>query len=861
MKLLSRLLPLEAENPWVMQLYVQDDLTLQPLFELLQRSIALHHSLTDPLARKYLDVMQGHFKAMCEDEGILKDPMSGLPFRGKLRRIRLTVYRRYDNPKGLDRQALVDELKTVCQRVESQVRQVGIKIQRVNGAQFYEWLLRWFNPSPKKTQGDVDALVKRTPYPTRKPFGWSPTQHCLQGSIESTEDGWLFDGVKHKVVTFKDLASSLDDYGVLSRELAQGGEEKYALLDAFPPGSIYTLQLTFESKDAVNEHLNGIEGAAIGKSPAIKDIHRNVEQARAEMDNRHLLFRCVEAIYFKADTEESLKTFETDLESLVESVNLELTPTREEAFGADLYLRFLPFNFNHQFDKKELFRSTYKYADDIARLLPVYGRSLGDGLNPLWIYWNRGGEPFIFDHSSRDFKMANNHMAILGTTGSGKSVTLNNLVLTLSAVRNPRIVAMEVGGSFSLSAKFLAQYGRKVTVMRFDRTRPIAINPYAEAYNALALIEAEEAAVAKREALQAYQGGVEEEVLEQHTTKLAQELAGSKDLASDEELASNEDRDLLNEMVLATRVMITQGNANEEAKLDPTDLSLITRALVHAMKACKHAGEPQMLLSHVIESMTCLANEETNVDLQGRLKQYALRLEYYTTGIRGQFINQPSEPLNDFDFLHVDFGFMQSATYKDLMNIVSISLLAKVLALAEGSKATGRPTELIIDEAHVFFKSDMVAAFIILMAKVARKIGLSLKPTSQNLEDFSGIESKKVLSMMETWLCLSLQADEVSLIEQFKPLTDEQRAMILDVRKYQGIYSEGVLLGKRHAGLFRNVPPRLMLSLAMTEQDERTEREQLRQKHNLTELEAVERMAKDLGKKQHEVSDARLFWY
>ncbi len=349
--------------------------------------------------------------------------------------------------------------------------------------------------------------------------------------------------------------------------------------------------------------------------------------------------------------------------------------------------------------------------------------------------------------------------------------------------------------------------------------------------------------------------------MEAHQAKLKKEMNTRQQAATEEELKCEEDRDILNEMVIATRVMITQGKAQEEAKIDPTDLALITQALIHAMKRSKTKGVPQMLLSHVIESMTLLGEHETNQALQERLKTFSVRLNYYTAGTRGQFINRPSEPLDDFDFLHIDFGFMQSESYKDLLNVACIALLAKVLAMAEANKATGRPTELFIDEAHVLFKSDMVAAFIILMAKVARKIGLWLKPCTQNIEDFTGIESKKVLSMMETWLCLALEADEVRLIEKFKPLSDEMRSLILDVKKYPGIYSEGVLLGKRHTGLFRNVPPRIALSLAMTEQDERTRRRDLQIKHNITELEAVERMAKELTSQTRKENNEAHFLY
>ena len=859
-RLLSTLLPLEDDNPWVMQIFIEDDTTLIPIYKALVDYIAKFNNLDDPLAKKYLEIMKEHFALMCRQDGIFTDPMSNLAFRGKIRRIRITLYRRYTKLDKNNLPNVVEEIDSVCKKFTSQMQQVGIKINRLKAKQFYAWLVRWFNPNPKRTNGNIDELLGKYSYPENdKPFGWNFSQNIFFDNVESYSDGWIFDGMKHKVMTFCDLDSPLE-VGAISREMNLGENQKYALLDKFPLGAIYTIQISFESKAAINKHLDGIESAGIGKSSIVKDIHANIERARYEMDNGHMLFRSVEAIYFKGKNDEDLKQQELMLQSLLDSVQLSVIDTKSEIYPKDLYLRFLPFNFNYAFDKQHNFRSSYKYASDVAKLLPLYGRSQGDGQNPLHLYYNRGGEIFMFDHLSTDFKMANSHMAIVGTTGAGKSVLLNNMCLSLSATRNPRIIVMEVGGSFDLTAKFLAKYGRDVKSMKFDRMNPIAVNPYAEAYKALEIIEIEEAVIKARNKTHK-QDVIREEVLAKHHSRLTKEITDSKNIATQTELQCQEDRDILNEMVIATRVMITQGNKSEEAKIDPTDLSLITRALITAMKTCKKQKIPQMLLSHVINSINKLADKEGNQELQSRLKQFALRLEYYTHGIRGQFINQPSKPLIDFDFLHIDFGFMQSESYKDLLNIVCISLLAKVLALAEANKATGRPTELFMDEAHVLFKSDMVAAFVILMAKVARKIGLWLKPCTQNIEDFTGIESKKVLSMMETWLCLALEADEVALINKFKPLSAEMKNLILDVRKYPGLYAEGVLLGKRHSGLFRNIPPRIALALAMTEQDERTARKKLQQELNITELEAVEHIAKQMISKNPEISDAKFFLY
>ncbi len=483
------MLPFEDENPWVMQIFVQDDLTLMPIYQALQQYMAQFTDIeNDQLAKKYLLIMHDHFRLMCQPNGILTDPLSGLAFRGKIRRIRVALYRRYTTWKTKHPPNALSEIASVCQTFETQMQQVGIRLNRMKACHVYDWLVRWFNPAPTQTEGETDALLKRHPYPSDyQPFGWSFNQNVFFGSVESYENGWEFDGIKHSVMTIKELDQAIE-IGAISREKEVGDQQKYALLDKFPPGAIYTMHIAFESKAVINVHLDGIESAGIGKSAVVKDIHHNVNTARYQMDKGNMLLRCVE-------TDQELEQRVTGISALLGEAGIEVLPPKNELFPKDLYLRFLPFNFNYTFDKKDNYRASYKYANDIARLLPLYGRSQGDGINPLHLYYNRGGEVFMFDHLSRDFKMSNSHMAIIGTTGAGKSVALNNLCLSLSAVRNPRIIAMEVGGSFDLTAKYLAQYGRQVKVMKFDRLHPIAVNPYAEAYQALTLIESEEAAI------------------------------------------------------------------------------------------------------------------------------------------------------------------------------------------------------------------------------------------------------------------------------------------------------------------------------------------------------------------------------
>lgn len=852
--------PLEDKDPWIVQIYIQDDLTLDPLNRRLEEYVK---DPNDPLTKKYLSIMARHFKLLGREQGMFRDPLSDLNFRGRTRRIRLAVYRRYEDEnnkasKSKKKLDVVNELRVVTETLMTQLRQGGMNVRRLKGQHFYEWLVRWFNPKPEITSGDQDELLKAYPYPgTTKPHGWNFAQNIFFDTVKDEEGAWVFDGIKHKVMVFQDLQDQLD-IGVISRERSFGsGKNHYALIDKFPPGTIYTMQLIFESKTAVEKHLNTIKKAAVGQELVIQEVKRNVERAFYEVANGNMLFRSSEALYIRAATHEELEENERNIRALLVSSGLTTVKTEEELYPQDVYLRFLPFNFSYAFDKKNSFRSTYKYADDIARLLPVYGRSKGDGMNPLVIGYNRGGEPFIYDHSSNDFKQSNSHMFICGTTGSGKSVSLNSLILAMSAVSNPRIIAIEVGGSFDLTTKFLSAHGRNVRTLKFSRKDPIVLNPYSEAYKALEMVEREEALLAKlaikdpKDLLEAKAKQIEEEI---------KALADPLVVEADEAKEAKEDRDILTEMMLATRIMVTGGDDRENEKISRSDMMLIMQTLIHSMKKCRDAGVPQMLVQHVAAGFNEIAENTTNTIEQARLREFGRNLTSYTLGMKAQFVNGESEPLGEFDCLHVDFGFMQEESNRDLLNICCISLLSKVMAIAEAHKASFRPTFLVFDEIHIFLSSEIGIVYLVLLAKVARKFGVWLIFATQNINDFSG-RARKILSMIETWICLSLDREEVAHIETFKPLSDEMKALLLSVQKFPGIYSEGVLIGKRYSGLFRNVPPRFMLALSMTEQNERAELAAIMRDENLSsELEAVEIMAQRLEAKQaKEMKNDRTF--
>jgi hypothetical protein len=99
---------------------------------------------------------------------------------------------------------------------------------------------------------------------------------------------------------------------------------------------------------------------------------------------------------------------------------------------------------------------------------------------------------------------------------------------------------------------------------------------------------------------------------------------------------------------------------------------------------------------------------------------------------------------------------------------------------------------------------------------------------------------------MEFWICLGMSEAEMEEVERFKPLTDEERLLFRSVRKEARKYVEGVILCNKFKGLFRNVPPRLALALAMTEQTEKAERQKIMRQFSCSEVEAAMRVAEQM---------------
>ncbi|STX55442.1 Type IV secretory protein VirB4 components [Legionella beliardensis] len=496
------------------------------------------------------------------------------------------------------------------------------------------------------------------------------------------------------------------------------------------------------------------------------------------------------------------------------------------------YLNCLPFNFSPLYARKHLSFERLMYASELASLLPVYGRFKGAKQLPCFCFFNRLGEPILFDVLSHAFVSQNSHMALFASSGGGKSVLTGYMVNALMAMKNARIVLFEMGNSFDRLLVHCEHYGKKVSRMLLskDKSKAVPLNPFCDAYLALPEL-----------------GYCKDETALNQKAKALHKLTANLDQTAltDESLIA-ESRDYLSELALALRTMLTEANEGEEQAFTLADESLLLQVLSDAIVHSWEAGISQMLTEHLVAAFKRRIEVEESSRKKERLQDMHDRLlNYVLNPTKAAFFNVPTDPLNDFDIFHVDVSAMKDN--KGQLALVMASLLPRILALAEATQDTERPTFLVIDEAHLQFDIEVIVALCLLIAKVARKLGLWLVPVTQNISDLSSARATKILSLLETWIVLGFNEQELTDLQRFKAITPEQEALLRSIDSQKGLYAEAVVLGSRYQGLFRVIPSRYLLALLMTEKQEKAARKTLEQEHGI--LKAAELMASQMENK------------
>lgn len=745
------------DNPWVIQLYAQDEASWDNYVRSLQAYLqprARESAFTD----FYLRFFTHHLRAIAKPGGLFDDTtVTRLPWRGQARRVRMVVYRRVTGSTSRRGQSPEQALASICDRLVGGLANAGVKTRRLRAADIHAWLLRWFNPAPTLLgdgAADRERFYQSAAYPEATEAeeielasGTDFSQRLFFGQPRSdVADGlWLFDGMPHRVLVMDRLRMP-PGVGHLTGETRKGGDAMNALFDQMPEDTVMCLTLVATPQDVLEAHLNHLSKKAVGETLASEQTRQDVQQARGLIGSAHKLYRGALAFYLRGRNLAELDARGLQLANVM--LNAGLQPVREEDEVAPLnsYLRWLPCVFDPAKDKRQWY-TQLMFAQHAAHLAPVWGRSQGTG-HPGITFFNRGGGTITFDPLNRLDRQMNAHLFLFGPTGSGKSATLNNILNQVTAIYRPRMFIVEAGNSFGLFGDFAARLGLKVHRVKLAPGAGVSLAPFADARRLV-------------------------DTPSQVQTLDADALDEEQD-AVDATNDDDEQRDVLGELEITARLMITGGEDKEEARMTRADRSLIRQSILDAAQRCV-ADQRTVLTRDVRDALRDRGRDATLPETRrARLLEMADAMDMFCQGVDGEMFDRPGTPWPEADITIVDLATFAREGYNAQLSIAYISLINTVNNIAERDQFLGRPIINVTDEGHIITKNPLLAPYVVKITKMWRKLGAWFWLATQNLDDLPKA-AEPMLNMIEWWICLSMPPDEVERSRAFANSTPRRR--------------------------------------------------------------------------------------
>lgn len=816
------------ENPWVVQFFCQDENNVDAYIDRL-RNYVKPHAQGSAFTEDWLTETERHLRGIARPEGLFKDTLiTDQPWRGQQRRTRMVVYR-WTGKGNADPMPPVAMLNQTCERVTGALAGAGILCVRQNGAQVHDWLLRHFNPEPEWV--DKEALYREAAYYDRRdtPNGAMPVMNDFAETLWFTppqsdpQHGvWWFDNQAHCAIPVEKLRHPPEP-GTLTGEMKRGEKKISALMDAFPEGTMVCMTIVVQPQDRLENDFNRLSKNAVGENTDSGRVRQDVAQVKEYLGNRHKLYRAGITFLLRAADLTTLNHKRVALTNILLGAGLQ--PVRPEFDVAPLntYLRALPMCFNPETDKKHWY-TRLTWVQHLAGLLPVTGRETGTG-NPGLSFFNRGGDTLTVDPLNRLDRSQNAHLLLFGPTGAGKSATLCAALSQVMAVHRPRLFIAEAGNSFGLLADYFASQGLTVNKVSIKPGSGVSLPPFSYAHK----------------------------LVEDPQTALALDENSLPDIDADDD-EDGDKRDYLGEMEISARMMITGGDAGEEAGLKRADRAMIREALLMAARQTYDEGR-QMLPSDLQKALYVISRDDgsdsRNAQRRARAAEMAESLGMFTQAgsFEAELFNREGSLWPEADVTLIDLGHLAREGYEAQMALTMVSLTNTINNIAERDQYSARDIVFTVDEAHIVTVNPLLAPYMTKIVKMWRKLGAWLWLATQNLQDFPDIAAK-MLNMAEWWICLTMPPEEVNEIARFKALTDEQKVVLLSASKLSGCYTEGVVLSKKLEALFRAVPPSLYLALGQTEKEEKAARRALMDESGCSELEAAYKVAEAMDNKR-----------
>ncbi len=807
--------------PWVIQTYTFDEPDLDGPATAVANYVRPAARGSD-YTEAYLALLNRHYRGISKPGGLFTDSVvTHSPWRGAVRRNLLVLYRKFPAHKRrrgkheplMDRDMALLDLSDAVDKFTHALQPAGVQLRRLSGTEFHDWLLGFFNHGTDLFGGDLKAFMRETRCDDETlPYGDRFAETLFYDHPRSDQDNqcWWFGPSALRCLSIDGLRRR-PAVGQVTGETRRGDAHN-TLIDFLPPGSVFVSTLVVIPQDTVESHIQAIDASAIGENSESAQVRKDCETAREILAARQKFYRAQYAVYLRGHSVAELNERTTALRARLLNYGFRAIAPRDDFTALDAAIRNLPMVYDPAQDAREGWRGAQiTLVQHMANLSCFFGRARGTG-HPGIALFNRGGEPMFFDPLNPADRQKNAHMLILGPTGAGKSASVIAMLAHVMAIHRPRLFVIEAGNSFGLLGQWFASLGLSVNQVSLKPGSGVTLSPFADAHLLL---------------------DIDGPVFD--TLEAAR--------AEDDE---DEPRDIMGELEIVALLMITGGEEREAREIRRADRSMIRRAILEAARAA-HAEDRPTLTQDVRDAFFTLA-EQAQTDMEAnKLRNMGQAIDMYTHAFNGEVFNSAGTPWQEADVTIIDLATFAREGYEANLAIAVISCLNRINHIAERDQFTDREIVVTIDEAHVITTNPLLAPFLVKIVKMWRKLGAWLWSATQNMEDYPAA-AKKMLNMVEWWLCLVMPKEEVEALGEYRQLDDGQRAMLLSASKAPGKYTEGVLMTERHEYLARNVPPSLMLALAQTEKHEKATRNALMREHGCSELEAALKVAEQIDR-------------
>ena len=805
------------QSPWVIQTYTVDDANIDSLASDIEH-YARDDARDTQYSRVYFDLLKNHYSGISGAGGLFVDEtVTQTAWGGMRRRNYLVIYRKGLGGRGRrskshaqgDLDAALVNLNEVLEKFTHALKPSGATLQRLSGEEFHDWLLDFFNPGTALFDGDRKAFLQKTrTQADALPYGDQFAESLFYDYPRSDADNgcWWFGDSALRCISIDGIRRR-PAVGHVTGE-TQRGDATNALMDMLPPGSVFVSTVVVIPQDTLDGHIDDIEASAIGDNSESLQVRRDCEKARDIIGLRHKLYRAQYAVYVRGDCIRSLDERTNAVRSRLLNYGFRAIAPRDDFTALDAVIRNLPMVYDADTDAREGWRGAQiTVVQHIANLSCFFGRSRGTG-HPGVAMFNRGGEPLFFDPLNAQDRQKNAHMVILGPSGAGKSATLVSMLAHVMAIHRPRLFIIEAGNSFGLLGDWFAANGLSVNRVSLKPGSGVCLSPFQEA----------------------------------HAVLDERPRVGVDDGEEDNE---DDARDIMGEMEIVAQLMITGGETREAARMTRSDRRMIRDAILTAAATTAKQQRPTLTQDVRAAFLGMSQSHEFEGETRKRLREMGDAIGLFCDGFAGELFNSTGTAWEEADVTIIDLATFAREGYEAHLSISVVSCLNMINNIAERDQFGARDIVVTIDEAHIITTNPLLAPFLVKIVKMWRKLGAWLWSATQNMEDYPDA-AKKMLNMVEWWLCLVMPKEEVEAIARFRRVDDAQRDLLLSASKSPGKYTEAVVLSEALETLCRIVPPSLMLALAQTEKHEKARRMTIMREKGISEVDAAIQVAEEI---------------